>query len=182
MTKLTWRSPKLSTRTVTLAAMLIAIEVCLGKISVGSDSLYKIGLGFIGTALIGYFLGPWVGGCAMVINDLISNTIFSSGSTFFFGFTFSAFIAGVIAGIFLHQQPISWQRMLCYTFVQILISNVFFNTLWIFIMYLQTKTMGAWLALLLQRLPKEVISWPIQTLILLAILQALARMPLKSLE
>ena len=49
-------------------------------------------------------------------------------------------------------------------------------------MYLQTKTMGAWFALLLQRLPKEVISWPIQTLILLAILQALARVPLKSLE
>ncbi len=62
MTNLTWRSPKLNTRTITLAAMLIALQTVLSKLSFGSDSMVKIGIGFIGTTLIGYYLGPWLVG------------------------------------------------------------------------------------------------------------------------
>ena len=78
MTKLTWSSPKLTTRTLTFGALLIAIQLCLSKLSVGPENVVKVGLGFIGTAMIGYFLGPWLGGVALVLNDLISNTVFSS--------------------------------------------------------------------------------------------------------
>ena len=59
MTKLTWSSPKLTTRTLTFGALLIAIQLCLSKLSVGPENVVKVGLGFIGTAMIGYFLGPW---------------------------------------------------------------------------------------------------------------------------
>lgn len=76
MTKLTWSSPKLTTRTLTFGALLIAIQLCLSKLSVGPENVVKVGLGFIGTAMIGYFLGPWLGGVALVLNDLISNTVF----------------------------------------------------------------------------------------------------------
>lgn len=62
MTKLTWSSPKLTTRTLTFGALLIAIQLCLSKLSVGPENVVKVGLGFIGTAMIGYFLGPWLGG------------------------------------------------------------------------------------------------------------------------
>ena len=79
MTKLTWSSPKLTTRTLTFGALLIAIQLCLSKLSVGPENVVKVGLGFIGTAMIGYFLGPWLGGVALVLNDLISNTVFSTG-------------------------------------------------------------------------------------------------------
>lgn len=165
-----WTSPKLTTRNIALTAMLVAIQVVLGKFSVGDPQVLKVGLGFIATGMVGYFLGPWLGGIAMIINDLISNTILSSGSTFFPGFTFSAFLSGVIAGIFLHHQEITLRRLFAYEFVQIGVTNVFFTTLWLHLLY------GAPFAqLLIARMPKELISWPIESFVGFIILGALVR-------
>lgn len=171
MTKLSWRSPKLTTQTLTLAAMLIALQLVLSKLSFGADTLVKFGLGFIGTTLIGYYLGPWLGGLVLVLVDLLKSTVFSTGSTFFIGFTFSAFITGIIAGAFLYQQQISWQRVFTYQFIQIFISNIVFNTLWIHLMY-QAPVM----ALLSVRVPKNLITWPIEAVITLLLLRAIARL------
>ena len=96
MLKLTWHSPKLATKILTLTAILVAIHVVLGKISVGSDSLFKISLGFIGTALIGYFLGPWLVGLAMVLSDLIANTILASNGNFLLASHLAPFYQGLL--------------------------------------------------------------------------------------
>ena len=111
MKKLSWKSPKLDVRTVTMSALLIAIQIVLNKISIGDPAILKIGIGFLGTALIGYLTGPWLGGVILVLVDIISNTVFSSGGGFFPGFTFSAFISGIIAGAFLYHQKVTWQRV-----------------------------------------------------------------------
>ena len=71
MTKLTWSSPKLTTRTLTFGALLIAIQLCLSKLSVGPENVVKVGLGFIGTAMIGYFLGPWLGGVIILLTIVL---------------------------------------------------------------------------------------------------------------
>lgn len=174
MTFLTWKSPKLTIRVMTLAALLISLNVVLDKISIGSDNLLKISLSFIGTALIGYFLGPWLGGIAMVLADLISNTILATAGNFFFGFTFSAFISGVIAGIFLYDQKISLGRAFIYEFIQILITNAIFTTLWINLLYHTPFD-----KLLLVRMPKELISWPIESIVVFLVLTAIKKTNLK---
>ncbi|WP_373842879.1 folate family ECF transporter S component [Limosilactobacillus sp.] len=179
MSILSFTSPRFTTRQMTLASMLIALQVVLGKLSVGDPTVVKVGLGFMATALIGYFLGPWTGGIAMVINDLISNTILSSGTLFFPGFTFSAFVSGVIAGMFLYNQKITWQRALVYEFFQILITNVIFTTLWIYLMSLSSSSTGrTFMALLTIRLPKEIITWPIEGLVVYFILRQVAKINL----
>lgn len=179
MSILSFSGPRWTTRRLTLAAMLTALEVILGKLSVGDPAVLKVGLGFIATTLVGYFLGPWMGGAVMIVNDLISNTILNTGSMFFPGFTFSAFVSGVIAGIFLYNQKVTWQRAFAYEFVQILVTNVIFTTLWIYIMSLNANTSGrTFTALLALRLPKEIISWPIESLIVLAILRAFSKIHL----
>ena len=176
MSTLSFTGPRFTTRNMTLAAMLIALKVILEKLSIGDPAVLKFSFGFIATALIGYFLGPWLGGMAMVINDLISNTIFSSGRMFFPGFTVSAFISGVIAGIFLYNQKISWQRVTIYVFTQLLVTNVFFTTLWLYLMSLSSSSTGrTFMALLAIRVPKEVIMWPIETIIILVILRQIAK-------
>ena len=115
----------------------------------------------------------------MVVNDLISNTILNTGSMFFPGFTFSAFVSGVIAGLFLYQQKVTWQRVFIYEFVQILVTNVFFTTLWVYLMSLSSSSTGrAFTALLAIRVPKEVISWPLEAILVLIILRQLARLNL----
>ncbi|GBG95477.1 hypothetical protein LFYK43_19360 [Ligilactobacillus salitolerans] len=173
MTMLTWRSPKLTTRTLTLSAFLIALNVVLAKLSVGSESLVKFSFGFIGTMLIGYFLGPWLGGVAKVLFDLIANTLLATGSQFFIGFTLTAFISGVIAGLILHQQKISWPRLLVYETIQMLVTNLFFNTLWINVLY-----HASWQALLTVRLPKELIMLPIEVILGWMILRSVERLNL----
>lgn len=181
MSILSFSGPRFTTRQMTLASMLIALQVVLGKLSVGDPTVVKVGLGFIATALIGYFLGPWIGGLAMVINDLISNTILSSGTLFFPGFTLSAFISGVIAGMFLYNQKITWQRVLVYEFFQILVTNVIFTTLWIYLMSLSSSSTGrTFMALLTVRLPKEVITWPIEALIVFVILRQVSKINLRT--
>lgn len=175
MSKLSWKSPKLTIRTVTMSALLVAIQVVLTKLAVGDPSILKIGLGFIGTGLIGYLTGPWLGGTLLIINDIISNTVFNSGNVFFPGFTFSAFISGIIAGMFLYKQKITWQRMFIYEFVQIFISNVVFNTLWVYLLSMTSAHHMTLAALLIARLPKEIISWPIEALVLLIILKAVSK-------
>ena len=57
MSILSFSGPRFTTRQMTLASMLIALQVVLGKLSVGDPAVVKVGLGFIATALIGYFLG-----------------------------------------------------------------------------------------------------------------------------
>ncbi|WP_368241810.1 folate family ECF transporter S component [Enterococcus faecium] len=173
--KLTWKSPKLETRVITLAAFLIALNLSLGKVSIGSPNLVKFGFGFLGTTLIGYFLGPWVGGIAMVIGDIVGNTLLNTGSSFFIGFTFSAFISGVIAGAFLYKQNITWQRIAVYEFIQLLVNNVFFTTLWIHLLY-QAPIMP----LLAVRIPKEIIMYPIQIVLGLMIIRIVERLPLRN--
>lgn len=170
MSKLTWKSPKLTVRIITIAALLIALKVILSKFSIGSESLVKVSFGFVGTILVGYYLGPWLGGVAMVIYDLIANTIFATGGNFFIGFTFSAFLSGVLAGAFFYQQKISWQRVLIYEFIQSLVSNILLTTLWIHILY----HAPLW-SLLVVRVPKNLIMWPIETLIGVIVLNAIVK-------
>ena len=170
MTMLSWKSPKLTTRTLSLAAFLIALNVILGKLSVGSESLVKISFGFIGTMLLGYFLGPWLGGVAKILYDLIANTLLATSSQFFIGFTLTAFISGVIAGMFLHDQKITWQRLAAYEVVQMLVTNIFFNTLWIHVLY-----HAPWAALLAVRGPKNLIMFPIEVILGLMILRSVGK-------
>ena len=171
---LSFAGPRFTTKRLTLAGMLIALEVVLEKISIGDPTILKFGFGFIATALIGYYLGPWIGGWAMVVNDI------NSGTAFFPGFTFSAFISGVLAGMFLYNQKVTWQRALIYEFFQILVTNVIFTTLWIYIMSLNTGSTGkTFWALLLIRLPKEVITWPLEGIIVFLILKRLSKINLR---
>lgn len=175
--KLTWKSPKLTTHVITLAAFLIALSIILGKISIGSANLVKFGFGFLGTMLIGYFLGPWAGGVAMIVGDLIGNTLLNTGSSFFIGFTFSAFLSGMIAGAFLYKQEITWQRIAVYEFVQLLVTNVLFTTLWIHLLY-----QAPLLPLLSVRLPKELIMYPIQIVVGIMVIRGIERLPLRNSE
>lgn len=111
----------------------------------------------------------------MIVGDIISNTLLNTGSSFFIGFTFSAFLSGVIAGAFLYKQEITWQRIAVYEFVQLLVTNVFFTTLWIHLLY-----QAALLPLLSVRLPKELIMYPIQIVVGIMVIRSIERLPLRN--
>ena len=53
---LSLHGPKFDTKRMAMAAMLIALQIILEKLSIGDPAVLKIGLGFIATALIGFLL------------------------------------------------------------------------------------------------------------------------------
>nr|WP_144841411.1 ECF transporter S component [Limosilactobacillus reuteri] len=66
MSTLSFAGPRFTTKNLTLAAMLVALQVILNKLSIGDPAVLKFSFGFIATALIGYCLGPWIGGWSYV--------------------------------------------------------------------------------------------------------------------
>jgi ECF transporter S component (folate family) len=86
--------------------------------------------------------------------------IFSPG-LYFPGFTFSAFVAGIIYGSLLHEKQPSMRRViLACTFI-LLFVDLFLNTIWLTFLYHKAAQ-----TFLLSRLIKGTIMLPIQSVII----------------
>ncbi|WP_040468502.1 folate family ECF transporter S component [Limosilactobacillus gastricus] len=171
---LSWRGPKITARVITISALFLALKIVVGFIpAIGSAQLVQIGLGFLVTAPMGYYLGPWLSGIILVFDDIISNTIFNFGGSMFFpGYTFSSLISGIIAGAFLYQQKPTLKRIFTYMFVQILISNVILGTLWLVMMGVSSILTPVPFAI---RMLKEVVTWPIEAIVVYYLLNSLLK-------
>lgn len=154
----------LRARHLTIMAVLLALLIVFSFVpAVNFGNLLQIGVGFIGTAFTGALLGPVYGAIIAVANDLI--TYFMNGTGFFFpGFTLTAGLAAFIYGRVLWRQTISWKRVLLAVVLVSFICNIGLNSLWVKIMYDR-----AWMAFFPMRVLKNLVSIPVNTLILTAL-------------
>ena len=123
-------------RTVTVCAMLGAIAIVLGSLSIDLGPSVRIGA----LDILKYMIKP-VGG-------------------FFPGFTLVAMLAGVIYGSFYYRKPLSLGRVFAAHLVVSLVCNVLLNTLCLSLLYGK-----AFMVLLPPRVIKNLIMWPIDSLI-----------------
>ena len=144
-------------RTITTAAMFMAVSTVLGYFTIEAGPYLKIGFSTVVNQFVYYLFGPVAGACYGGILDLVKYVVKPTG-TFFFGFTFNAILGGVLYGSILYRRPLSFKRTLLAHLLVILICNVFFNTLWLSM--LSGKGM---LALLPLRLVKNIIQWPVDS-------------------
>jgi ECF transporter S component (folate family) len=168
----TTHSLKLTSLQVIWLAVLMAMQMVLAKFSIGNDTLVKVGFGFIGTALLGYFFGPWWAAIASGLDDIISMFLFGGGANFFFGFTLSAMMAGLIYGYWLHERPHQWRYTILAVLTVTVVVNMVMNTIWVHWMY-QTP----WSLLITWRLLKQFISAPINIVVLYTLFGGLERLP-----
>ncbi|WP_338233078.1 folate family ECF transporter S component [Companilactobacillus muriivasis] len=159
------RSSVISVQEVTWMALLIALQMVLAKLSVGSNTL-KVGFSFIAIGLLGYYFGPFKAAIANVLADVISNLLLPSGGGFFIGFTFSALVAGAIYGFMLYNHKVSVWRTFVTVLLITVIVNTGLNTLWIHMM-----TNVPYVTLLVPRLAKEAFSLVYQTGLLYIVLK-----------
>ncbi|WP_099975131.1 MULTISPECIES: folate family ECF transporter S component [Lactobacillaceae] len=159
-------SKGLKIQELTWMAVLIAMNVVLSKLVIGVSNIMQIGFGFVALALIGYYFGPFKAAIANVLADIIANTVFPSVGGFFWGFTLSALVAGVIYGLMLHNRKVTLLNSFLTTLLVVVIINLGMNTLWIHMMYQTPVT-----ALLASRLPKEALSLIYQTAFIYIILR-----------
>ena len=154
-------------RAVTAAAMFMAISVVLGYFTIEAGPYLKIGFGSVVNQFVYYLFGPVLGGVYGAILDIVKFVAKPTGP-YFPGYTFNAALAGVIYGTFLYKRPLSFARVLAVHLAIVLIVNMGLTPLWL------SLTSGkAFLALLPVRAVKNLIKWPVDSMIVYLIVSRL---------
>ncbi len=150
-------------RTVTACAMFAAVALVLGYFTISVGNFVKIGFSGIPNVLVGCLFGPVAGGCFGGLMDILKYIANPTGA-FFPGFTVNAILGGVIYGCFCYRSPVTPRRILMTKLLVVLLCNVLLNTLWLSVLYGQ-----AFAVLVPARLMKNLIMWPVDSLIVYSI-------------
>ena len=125
---------KLTTKALAQVAMLIALEIIFTRFLSIQTPIVRIGFGFLPIAIIAILHGPLMAGVGYAIGDLIGFSLFGTG-VFFPGFTFSAFLTGVIFGLFLYGGPKSTGRIILAVVIVTVVVRLGLTTLWLSMMF-----------------------------------------------
>jgi len=149
-----------ATARLVIIAFMIALEIILTRFCSINTPILRIGFGFIPVAMTAIMFGPLWAAAAYAIGDILGMLIFPSGA-FFPGFTVTAFITGLIWGLFLYKRKITPKNVLPASLVITLGLNLFLDTFWLMIL------MGnGFLALLPTRIIKCVILIPVHVFLI----------------
>lgn len=144
-----------SPKTLTGAAMLVALYTILSIFTIKLSTTWEIGFAYIALAVCGMLYGPLVSGIAGAVGDTLGFIVSPNGS-FFPGFTLSAFIMGVIYGLILYKRPLSLKRVMLVQLMVMVICSLILTPLWLNMMY------GTSL-IALPRIIRNVILYPVNT-------------------
>lgn len=122
------------TKSLVTMAVLLALAVVLGFVSVQVTESLRVGFSFLPNAVSGQLFGPvggmLVGGLADILKYLVKPT-----GPFFPGFTISGILGGLIYGLTLYKKPTTLPRViLCMTLISVFV-NILLNTCWLTILY-----------------------------------------------
>ena len=124
---------KFSTRKLTAMGLLIALEVVLSRfLSINAWNI-KIGLSFLPVAAAGILLGPLEAGIVAALADFLGALLFPIGA-YFPGFTLTAFLTGLVYGLFLRSGRSFW-RVAAAVGINQGILSLLLNTWWISLLY-----------------------------------------------
>ncbi|MCI6243828.1 MAG: folate family ECF transporter S component [Agathobacter sp.] len=161
-----------SVRTLTTMAMLAAVAVILGFFSIEYGQFIRIGFSGIPNGIISYLFGPVVGGIFSGALDILKYILKPTGP-FCPQMTLVTFLAGVLYGCFFYKKKMTIWRVLAAKFTVMLICNVFLNTICLTVIYGQ-----AFAAILPARALKNLIMWPIDSVIFFAVTKLLEQIGL----
>ena len=123
-------SKRINTKTLVMAALLIALQIVFTRIISIEAGVVRISLGFFPVAVAGMIFGPVGGGIVGALADIIGMLLFSRGNIYFFPFTISEFLYGFGFGIILYRQNITIFKIVFFTLVQFVLLNLLLNSLW----------------------------------------------------
>ena len=124
---------KFTTRNLTGLALLLAMEIVLSRfLSVNAWNI-KIGFSFLPVAVAAILYGPLAAAVVAALADFLGAILFPVGP-YFPGFTLTAFLTGLVFGLFLHRKQ-NLPRILSAVAVNQLILSLFLNTFWISVLY-----------------------------------------------
>lgn len=148
------------TKTLVLMGLFVALSIVLTRIAKPIDLPFvRVTFGFIATSLASCIIGPVLSGIIAAVSDVAGYFLFPSpsGGAFFPGFTLSAFITGLIYGVFLYKKPKTLIRIILAVLSVSVVVDLGMNTIWLSILYDK-----AWIAFFTGRLLKTAIMLPVQ--------------------
>ena len=157
-------------RTLTGTAMLLAISVALSFVgSLQLTESLRIGLGYLITAILGAMYGPFTGAVAAGVGDVVKYLIKPTGE-YFFGFTLTAILGGVIYGCVFYKERFTVGRAIVSKTLVSGLLNVLLNTFWLSILYGQPFT-----ASLAVRAVKNIVLLPFEIILLYIVLKGVEK-------
>lgn len=141
-------------------AIMIAAEVILTRFISINTPLLRISFGFIPVVIVAIMYGPLWAGTAYAIGDIIGALLFPIGA-FFPGYTLSAFLTGLVYGLFLHKDELKLNYVIISCAIVMFAINLGLGTLW-----LTMLTGKGYIALLPARALKELIEFPVCVVII----------------
>jgi ECF transporter S component (folate family) len=171
-------------RSLVFAALMIAAYVALSAafVPVGGAGGPRIMIRFLPQVLIGAVCGPVVGFVAGIAGDLVGHFSIPTGE-FFFGYTVTAAVRGLLYGLFLYRKPIAVslgtsadQVILRFAFCQFAVNalcHVGLNVLWRTMLWAPSFDSPQYFIFLGQSATTNLIQWPFQVILMIALCKVL---------
>ncbi|HHT20972.1 MAG TPA: folate family ECF transporter S component [Tissierellia bacterium] len=156
-------------RRLTAFALLIALQIILTRFLSIQTPVVRISFFFVPIAISAILFGPWVAGMLAAVADVMGFFLNPVG-TFHPGFILSAFLTGVVYGLFLYRKEVTWLRIALAALMVSLLINLGLNSLWLS----QILGQGVW-GLIIGRVIKEAVLFVVQIPVILVSWQALKR-------
>ena len=162
------------TRGLVLTAMLLAMHACLGAFKIPFALDNRITLTFAVTSAAGIVLGPVPAMIVGGLGDILGYFINPGGGAYFFGFTISGMLGGLIYGLCLYgiKLPDDKRKSAIKAFLLIMLScalitlfvNIILNTYWLSVMYGKAYTIFS-----AARIIKNFIVYPLHIIVIFAL-------------
>lgn len=124
---------KMNAKSVSMIGVLVAMEMILARFLTIHTWNLKIGFSFVPIVVAAILYGPITAGLVAAIGDVFGAILFPVGA-YFPGFTLTAFLTGVVFGLFLKKNQSVRNVVGSVLVVQLLISQCI-NTYWISFLY-----------------------------------------------
>jgi ECF transporter S component (folate family) len=146
---------------LTLTALLIALTIVFTRFLAIQMLTVRISLEFIPIALTSVLFGPIVGAVSAAIADVLGMLAFPTGGPYFPGFTVSTALYAFIYGLFLYNRPFKLKTVMLCVLTNVLIVDFVLVSVWLRILWQMPYE-----ALVVTRVIKCVILYPVQVLVL----------------
>ena len=143
-----------------ILGLMLAIEIVLSRFLSIQTATMKLAFNFIPVALVALMYGPIYAGCVAGLGDFIGAMLFQIGP-YFPGYTLSAFLSGIIYGLFLYGRKATVLRSFLAALCSLTVCSLGLNSLWI---YLTTSGVTL-IGLMPQRLVQYAVMLAMQTIV-----------------
>lgn len=159
-----------STRMLVLAGVLTALRIAVKSLQIPIGPNLNITFGFIINALGSMIYGPVMAVLTSAVSDTAGALLFPSG-TYFFPFIFEEIAGGVLFALFYYRAKISTLRVMLGRFAVTVIVNLMISPV-IMIYYYKLILGKSYQFFTIPRMVKNLVLFPVQTLILVVLFNA----------